>query len=240
MLLPVTDATLQLNPPAAEDFLAVVLEPLQRGDAEALARAVTCRWTAGQLCCLLKHERADVRRVVAVTLGLVGDGRLSPCLARALHDPDDQVNQMAEHGLWAIWFRSGSAQASGPFRDGVSLLAGERYAEAVRAFDRALDLDRTFAEAFNQRAIARFFLGQFRASIDDCQRTVALLPQHFGAIAGMGHNYVELGELSRALSCYRRALAINPRMSAVAAAIKPLEQRWKSSDLSGQFNALPA
>ena len=45
----------------------------------------------------------------------------------------------------------------------------------------------------------------------------------FGAIAGQGHCYAQLGDLRRARECYRRALEVNPRMEGVAEAYAQLK-----------------
>ncbi len=220
-----------------KEFLEVTLPALRSGDAAALAQAVRVRWKARELCPLLRNADADVRRVAAVTMGLVGDMRAVSCLTGALHDPDPQVNQMAEHGLWSIWFRSGDVKAHQPFREGVAMLAAESYQAAVQCFEKATRIDPMFAEAFNQRAIAHFFLTEWELAVNCCRSTITLVPVHFGAIAGMGHCYTQLGELRRALACYQRALEINPRMSAIAQMIQRLQGHAKSdNDSSGMFS----
>jgi tetratricopeptide (TPR) repeat protein len=223
-------------------FLDVVRKPLAAGDADALVRAVRVRWSCHQVCPLLRHPQADVRRVTAIVLGLIGDRSTIACLTRALQDEDEQVNQMAEHGLWSIWFRSGKPCAVEPFRQGMALLANEDYACAADRFHQAVQCDPHFAEAFNQCAIAHFFLKQWTQAISDCEAAIALIPTHFGAISGMGHCYTQMGRMNEALLCYRRALGINPRMSAVAAAIARLGSRQcnPSLDSSGIFGSLTA
>lgn len=205
-------------------FLEAVRPALETGDAELLAERVRRRWAPRTICTLLRHGDSDVRRVAAVTLGLVGDASCIGCLARALHDPDEQVNQMAEHGLWAIWFRSCDCKAAYPFQEGMALLAAESYEAAIDKFRAAIELDPAFAEAYNQCSIARFFLGQWRDSIEDARQALLRQPCHFGAMAGMGHCYAHLGDLRKALDCYRRAIAINPRMTAIARAVQRLER----------------
>lgn len=226
------------EPIDTRQFMDVVRGPLTSGDAAALAHAVKARWTARQVCRLLRHEDADVRRVAAVTIGMVGERSLAPCLARSLHDADPMVNEMAEHGLWSIWFRCGSSEASKPFSEGVQHLSDERYEPAVHCFNAATALDPQFAEAFNQCAIAHFFLGQWRPAVADCRRALALMPIHFGAMAGMGHCHTQLGEMEQALRCYRAAVRINPRLTAVAAAIPRLEAMLADErDSSGIYDA---
>jgi hypothetical protein len=226
------------QPLDAQEFLHVALPAIRTGDADQLAAAVTSRWRPKELCPLLAHPEADVRRVVAITLGLVGDRPVVACLAHALHDPDEQVNHMAEHGLWSIWFRLGSPQAAGPFRQGVAQLAQEAYDQAIASFQDAIAIDPDFAEAHNQCAIAHFFLYEWEPSILCCQRTIELMPHHFGAMAGIGHGYTQMGRLDRALESYRAALRINPRMPAIARMITRLEERAHSANgSSGVFIA---
>lgn len=224
-----------------DDFLLAVRPALQAGDAAALAQLVRKRWTLRELCSLLTSPNVDVRRVVAVTLGLVGDRAVVDCLAKALHDPDEKVNQMAEHGLWSIWFRLGKPQSTPAFRKGVALLSAECYHDALDQFTEVIAIDPEFAEAYNQCAIAHFFVGNWQQSTHNCQQALRRMPMHFGAIAGMGHNYTHLGELDMALKCYRKALAINPRMPAVAGAIRKLEAKLADKrDSSGMFQSIPA
>jgi tetratricopeptide (TPR) repeat protein len=220
----------------AQQFLDAVMPALRKGDPAQLASDVRARWQPQQLCSLLHHSQADIRRTVAVTLGLVGDPEVIPDLAQALHDPDEQVNQMAEHGLWAIWFRQGDPCATKPFRDGVALLATESYEQAIACFRQSMAIDPRFAEAFNQCAIAHFFQYDWIRSIECSRQAVMLMPLHFGAIAGMGHCHTEMGDLGRAEGCYRRALAINPRMPAIQRMVERMAQRRRSTnDSSGEF-----
>ena len=223
----------------AKQFLEVVRPALEGGEAARLAQAVRYRWRPRQLCSLLRNPDRDVRRVAAVVLGLVGDLACVGCLARALHDEDDQVNEMAEHGLWSIWFRSGDPRASTPFRQGVSLLEAECYEEAIKKFRLASRIDPEFSEAYNQCAIAHFFVSEWHRSIRDAKRALALMPAHFGAVSGMGHCYTHLGKLDLALRCYRRTLAMNPRMSEIGRAIQGLEARLVPAEYRpGRFESI--
>ena len=209
----------------ANEFLRVVRPALSSGDAAKLAHVTRVRWRPNQICQLMRHPDNDVRRVAAVTVGLIGDMRCTSSLTRALRDEDEQVNQMAEHGLWSIWFRAGGAAATEPFREGIALLSIEAHQEAVEKFQEANRLDPEFAEAHNQCAIAHCFLSQWDQSLANCRRTIRLIPTHFGAIAGMGHCFAQLGDLDQALQCYRAALRINPRLKAIAQAIRSLETK---------------
>jgi len=204
-------------------LIELVSPALREGQADAIAETVLARWQPRQLCPLLEHEEVDVRRVAAITVGLVGAGSVADGLLRALHDPDLQVNRMAEHGLWSIWFRSCVPRAAEPFRAGIGMMAQDRYGCAIRCFREAQTLDGSFAEAFNQCAIAHFFLREWEDSLEDCRETLNRIPRHFGALSSMGHCYTQLGQLSRAARCYREALQINPRMRGIRTAVERIE-----------------
>ncbi len=214
----------------ATQFMHVAMPAIASGDVNEVARVVTLRWTPKDLCPLLGHGDANVRRVTAITLGLVGDGRVISCLARTLHDADGQVNEMAEHAMLSIWFRLCQPAAAEPFKRGMSLLADEHHAEAVEAFEQTLQIDGRFGEAWNQCAIAQYFMGHWQESIACCKRTLNLIPSHFCAVAGMGHCHTQLGQYDRATRCYRKALEINPRMTAIARMIQRVEERQKASN----------
>ncbi|MCC7146493.1 MAG: tetratricopeptide repeat protein [Phycisphaeraceae bacterium] len=205
------------------DFLQTVLGPLRRGDVAGLAASVLGRWTSRDVSRLLQAFEVDVRRVAAVTLGLIGDRKVVPALAKALHDVDAQVNQMAEYSLWSIWFRSGLPEATKTFLRGVALIEQERYQDAIEPFEDAYHIDPGFAEAYNQCSIAHYYLGQWEESLEDCRETLRREPLHFAAMAGIGHCYAEMEHLDLALEYYRRAVAINPRMPVIQSAISSIE-----------------
>ncbi|MEO1235677.1 MAG: tetratricopeptide repeat protein [Planctomycetota bacterium] len=209
----------------AKTFLEAVAPALEAGDAEALSRTVRERWAPSQLCGLLSHADADVRRTAVVVLGIIGAGCEVGCLTRCLRDDDEQVHRFAEDALWSIWFRGGKPDAAARFRAGVLAMTDDNFRGAVKHFDAALALDPEFAEAFNQLAIAHYLQGEWEASLIACRQALALMPTHFGAMAGLGHCYAHLGRLRAAIDCYRRALTINPRMEPIAHAKERLEAR---------------
>ncbi len=207
----------------ADVFMQVVRPALEQSDMEMLDRLVRTRWRPRQLAHLLKDDDVGIRRVAALTLGIVGNSTVIGCLARALADPDDQVHRAAEQGMWSIWFRGCNLEALRPFRDGMELLGTHSYGRAVERFELAARVDPKFSEAHNQCAIAHYLLSQWRESLRSCGNAVRLMPTHFGAISGMGHCLMELDEPARALRCYQGALRINPRMDTVAHTARHLE-----------------
>lgn len=188
-----------------------------------LLRLLEANWTCEQIEALLQSNHTDAKKVALLAVGLVGPRECLPKLARHLKDWDPVVYELAEHAMWSIWLRLGnSPEANHQLARGAQALERDDIEHAIRHFDRAIELDPDFAEAYNQRAIAELLLERYEASIADCKRTIERMPMHFGALAGMGHCYAHLGDTARALECYQRALAVNPHLEDVRLAISEL------------------
>lgn len=198
-----------------QSFVSVVRPLLESNDTHGLIQAIRLRWNCNQIARLLSHSEPDARKVALLCLAMVGDRGCIDAIAAQLTDADPAVNQMAEHALWSIWFRLGTPDANQQLCRGARFLGYGRLSAAVDCFDRAIAIDKEFAEAYNQRAIARWMEEDFEASIADCRRAVRLMPSHFGAWAGMGNCFLHLGQLDHALRAYERALAINPHLSSI-------------------------
>ena len=50
------------------------------------------------------------------------------------------------------------------------------------------------------------------------------MPQHFGAMAGMGHSHANMKHWAEARHCYRLALAIHPRLEGIQSAQRQIEE----------------
>ncbi len=213
---PVTTAT-------AHDLVDHITPALADGKLAEAIEMVRRRWTSPQLIELLSDRNSDVRKVAALSLGMIGDERAVPALAVALHDPDAMVTEVAEHALWTVWFRLGRCAAICLVKHGNCHLRHGNYDVAVEKYSQAIAEDPGFAEAYNQRAIAHYLAERFEQSIADCDAALARIPQHFGAMAGKGHCYAHLKQWAEARRCYRLALAIHPRLEGIAGALHQID-----------------
>ena len=203
-------------------FVEAVRPALASKDLQRLLKTCKSQWTAAQIISLLSSKCCDARKCAALALSLVGCPACLEPLSKQLKDPDPMVNQMAEHAMWAIWFRCGSPEANQLVQRGSDLMSRREFDQAIEHFNHAIEISPKFAEAYNQRAIAWFLMENFDRSIEDGQQTVELNPDHFGAWAGMGHCYAHEGRICQAVKCYRRALQINPHLSGAKEAMTEL------------------
>lgn len=216
--------SVNVEPPiAATDFVECVTPLLQAKDAPGLHALLCERWTADQIVGLLSSDDKDARKLAGLALSMVGGSCCLPALTTALRDPDPMVNQMAEHALWSIWFRLGEAEAAKLLCQGAQALSRRDFPEAVHFFEASIRRDPSFAEPYNQRAIAHYLSDRFEDSIRDCQRAIRRMPDHFGAWAGMGHCHAHLGQISQAIECYQKSLSINPHSECLRQALAEMK-----------------
>lgn len=214
-----------------KDFVREVQPILARQDLAGLLEFLKSRWTAEQIVSLLKCKCCDARKVAALCLSLVGCSACLEEIAKQLRDPDPVTNEMAEHAMWAIWFRSGTPDANHQLARGALALNRRDFEHAIRHFNRAIEICPEFSEAYNQKALAEFLLERFEEAIHDGRVAVKLMPLHFGAWAGLGHSHAHLGQLDEAVECYEQALAINPHMTEIRQTVAELEKRLKRQHL---------
>jgi tetratricopeptide (TPR) repeat protein len=204
-------------------FVATVQPLLERQDAAGLLELVRSRWTREQLQSILECDDLDARKVACLALALCGEKCCIPCVADQLQHADPMVNQMAEHALWSIWFRCGTPEANHELCRGTRALNRRDLAGALKHFTRATELDPTFAEAYNQRAITKYLAERFDESVADCREAIERMPCHFGAWAGLGHCHAHDGRMEEAVKCYERALSINPHLEGIREAVRELK-----------------
>jgi tetratricopeptide (TPR) repeat protein len=207
------------------EFVSALKPYLQGQDLPGMVEVINGRWDHKQIAELFASGDCDARKVAALAFGLVGAKCCLKKLVPLMNDADPVVAQMAEHAMWSVWFRSGTPEATQPVCRGTRALTRGDIDHAIEHFTRAIDLDPQFAEAYNQRAIAKFLLERFDDCIDDCRKAVELMPFHFGALAGLGHCHAHEGRLVPALKCYEKALAINPHLEDVRQTVNELRER---------------
>ncbi len=194
-------------------------------DEDRLKELLTENYAEADLTGYLQSRDPLLGRAAGAALRLIGTNSVIPDLLDALKYRDPGTRFNAEHALWGIWARSGNPRLDTLLQTGKSLLKNGDYIEAVEHFTRIIESDPEFAEAYNQRAIAYFMREEWTEAIRDCKRTLARNPNHFGALAGMGHVYARLGKTEEAMQAYRQALRINPNLSTIAEAFLRLRKR---------------
>ena len=145
-------------------------------------------------------------------------------LLERLADPDQDRWQRIERQLKRIWSRSGSASVDLLLQRGRDAMQDGRTQTAIDHFSAALDHAPDFAEGWYARATAWFMDGRPGLAMADLERTLALNPQHFMAMMGLGRILEDLGQREEARQVFMRVYAINPHRDDVKAALERLEK----------------
>ena len=178
----------------------------------------------------MKFRRATVALLASFLLAGTAaadqnDPRLDALFERLQTVENEAVAAQVTRRIWQIWRDSGNALVDAIMQRGSQALVANRLVRAERHFDQVVQMAPDYAEGWNQRATVRYLRGNFAASAADIRRTLLLEPRHFGALAGLGLVYMEVGRNAAALDAFRRALAVNPHLAGARANIELLERR---------------
>ncbi len=177
----------------------------------------------GEALAALKSVDAARRAEAVVWLANRGGMGDAPLLHERLRDESPLVRGFAEQGLWLLWSRSGDGEIDRLMARGTEEMQAGRHAEAISVFTEVIQRKPEFAEGWNRRATVYYLAGEYRKSIADCDEVLKRNPAHFGALAGYGEIYLQMGQPEKALEWYRRALEVNPNMLGVEINIKSIE-----------------
>ena len=153
------------------------------------------------------------------------DGRLDGLFARLQGALSDREAQAIERRIWSIWSEAGDPRIALLLQEGVVAMSEARYRLALERFDRMVEQAPDFAEGWNKRATLHYLMRNFRASVIDIQRTLALEPRHFGALSGLGLIYDAVDRPAAALRSFEAAVAINPHLDSIGQRIVELRRQ---------------
>lgn len=147
--------------------------------------------------------------------------RLDSLFAR-LAKPNSTDWLSVQDQIWRIWSHSGSPSMDLLLERADKAMKNGDTDLALSFLDDLVRLDPGFAEGWNKRATVYFKLGEYGRAVADIERTLALEPRQFGALAGLGTILERLGDKKGAYTAYKAALSINPNLPGAAEAVKRL------------------
>ncbi len=190
---------------------------------EEFRNVVSQYYELGTLVRLLSFEDVEVRRAASFAISKLGDYSVNRYLAQALHDTDPMVCQFAESGLRRIWLCDGTESQRAALQDLAQANKDRCYTEAYRMASQFVKTTPNVAEAWNQRAIASFALGNVLPTIHDCREALMRNPVHFSAAAGMGHIWEMIGNKARAIRAFQYTLQIHPNHTSAHESLERLQ-----------------
>jgi len=153
-----------------------------------------------------------------------GDARLNGLFTGLHATQSPGWAKLLENSIWEIWAESPDPGTERLMEQGLTAMAEDEAQAALAAFDAVVKRSSGFAEGWNKRATVEYLLGDYDASVADIMRTLQLEPRHFGALSGLGEIYLAQGNKPAALKAFSAALAIDPYLEGVKAAVATLKQ----------------
>ena len=124
-----------------------------------------------------------------------------------------KVAFIIEQEIWALWSTHPTDQKlTAKLEEGSQFVRDQNYLKAKDIFTEIINLDQSWAEAWNKRATVLYILGDFQKSQDDIEKVLALEQRHFGALAGQGLVNIQLKNYEKAIRSYEQAQEIYPAM----------------------------
>ena len=129
-----------------------------------------------------------------------------------------------EDKIWALWDASDSPTAEVLLAQAQHAITDGAPAEALSILNRLIGANPDFAAAWNKRATLDYMMKKDDLALADIAKVLDLEPRHFGALAGKGMILARQQKYAAARDAYDEALAVNPTLEDVKAALKELDK----------------
>ncbi|MGP6086661.1 tetratricopeptide repeat protein [Antarctobacter jejuensis] len=132
--------------------------------------------------------------------------------------------QRLENQIMAEWSKTGSASMDLLLKRGRDAMEVNDPGKALEHFHALTDHAPEFAEGWHGMALAYFALERFGPAMDALERVLALNPDHFGALRGVGAINERVGKTGLAYRAYEKVLELRPHDTEVEKAMQRLER----------------
>ncbi len=127
--------------------------------------------------------------------------------------PNERIARAAVSAIWDHWQIAPDEKAQVLLDDARKRMQVYDFAGAMVHLDALVAHAPDYAEGWNTRATTLFLQQKYDLSLDDVEKTLALEPAHFGALAGKAIILMRQGRASLSQEALRKAVEINPYLS---------------------------
>ena len=134
--------------------------------------------------------------------------------------------------IWTLWSTHPTDEKLTSILDkGSRLVQDQKLLRAIDIFTDIIEIDPTWAEAWNKRATVYYMINEFQKSQDDIDKVLELENRHFGALAGQGMVNIKLKNYDKAKLSYQKAQEIFPSMKSSKVMIEQIEELIKRQSI---------
>lgn len=142
---------------------------------------------------------------------------------------EEEAKPIAER-IERLWLTPSSDTVGVLMERAVKAANEKKFDLASNLLDAAVDLAPDYAEAFNRRAYVNYMLSDVPRALGDLRRVLALDPNHFKAMEGLGQLLKDLGQKKAALAVFRRLKEVHPFSSGIETTVEELEREVEGQD----------
>lgn len=136
---------------------------------------------------------------------------------------EDSAKAVAE-AIERVWVNSGSDTIDVLMQRSMKAVGDKNYDLALKLLDHVVALAPDFTEGWNRRAYVHYMKSEVDLALGDLRRTLALDPNHFKALDGLGQILREIGQKRPALKAFKQLLDVHPYWSGAQDAVDELER----------------
>jgi len=149
-----------------------------------------------------------------------------------LKNNDPTLSKNIELKIWDLWSTHPTDdKLTSILNEGSRLMQDKDLFRAISVFTKVIEMDPTWAEAWNKRATVYYMIGEFEKSQNDIDRVLNLEKRHFGALAGQGLVNIQLKNYEKAILSYQMAEKIYPSMRSPKIMIKQIQDLIKRDSI---------
>ena len=131
-------------------------------------------------------------------------------LLQDLLSENAQLRQTATKALWDLWLSQAGEKSESRILTGNKHMDKGQYELAQQEFENLVMDYPKFAEAHNKLATVLYMQEKYVQSIRECEITLEMNPNHFGAWNGLGLCHYKLAHYQKAIESFNTALTLQP------------------------------
>ena len=131
-------------------------------------------------------------------------------LLQDLLSENAQLRQTATKALWDLWLSQAGEKSESRILTGNKHMDKGQYELAQQEFENLVMDYPKFAEAHNKLATVLYMQEKYVQSIRECEITLEMNPNHFGAWNGLGLCHFRLAHYQKAIESFNTALTLQP------------------------------
>jgi tetratricopeptide (TPR) repeat protein len=139
--------------------------------------------------------------------------------------PSEEIAGPLEQQIKELWLNAGTPAVTLLMSRGLREMKADAKQDAIEDFSAAITLDPSLAEAYHQRAIARFAAGDTPGAIADLQATLQREPRSFAAFQTLSAIAEARKDWKGAYEAWQKVLEIDPKTPGGQERLKDLRRR---------------